>query len=132
MMKKWFLVLIIALALCFPASASAVTKEGTIQGLFSVCEGATCTPGEEMLVAAMEEIFVLHTSAGESYLLPNIKSNALSRFINKMVRVEGDIKLQGKAIIVNKAEVYEKGKWKTFYSKAMAEQAMKDLYHPMP
>jgi len=131
-MKKWLLVLIIAVGLCFPASSFAVTKEGTIQGLFSVCEGKTCTPGEEMLVAAMEEIFVLQTNSGESYLLPNIKSAALSRFINKMVRVDGTIKLQGKALIVDKAEVYEKGKWKTFYSKAIAEKAMKDLYTPAP
>ena len=131
-MKKWLLVLIIAVGLCFPASSFAVTKEGTIQGLFSVCEGKTCTPGEEMLVAAMEEIFVLQTNSGESFLLPNIRGAALSRFLNKMVRVEGDIKLQGKAIMVNKAEVYEKGKWKTWYSKAIAEKALKDLYTPAP
>lgn len=131
-MKKWLLVLIIAVGLCFPASSFAVTKEGTIQGLFSVCEGKTCSPGEEMLVAAMEEIFVLQTSSGEAFLLPNIKSSALSRFLNKMVRVEGTIKLEGKALVADKAEVFEKGNWKTFYSKAIAEKAMKDLYTPAP
>ena len=131
-MKKWFLVLIIAVGLCFPASSFAATKEGTIQGLFSVCDGKTCTPGEEMLVAAMEEIFVLQTTGGESYLLPNIKSSALSRFLNKMVRVEGEIKLQGKAIIVDKAEVYEKGTWKTFFSQKIADEAMKMYRHAMP
>jgi len=131
-MKKWLLVLIIAVGLCFPASSFAVTKEGTIQGLFSVCEGKTCTPGEEMLVAAMEEIFVLQTNSGESFLLPNIRGAALSRFLNKMVRVEGDVKLQGKAIMVNKAEVYEKGKWKTWYSPKIARDAAAMQIAPLP
>ncbi len=131
-MKKWLLVLIIAVGLCFPASSFAVTKEGTIQGLFSVCEGKTCTPGEEMLVAAMEEIFVLQTNSGETYLLPNIRGAALSRFLNKMVRVEGTIKLQGKALMVNKAEVYEKGKWKTWYSPKIAADAAAMAIAPLP
>ena len=131
-MKKWFLVLILAVGLCFPVSSFAVMKEGTIQGLMSVCEGKTCTPGEELLVAAMEEIFVLQTSGGESYLLPNIKSSVLSRYINKMVRIEGTIALQGKAMKVDKAEVYEKGKWKAFYSQAIANQMLKDQYGPQP
>ncbi len=131
-MKKWLLVLIIAVGLCFPASSFAVTKEGTIQGLFSVCEGKTCTPGEEMLVAAMEEIFVLQTNSGESFLLPNIRGAALSRFLNKMVRVEGTIKLQGKALIVDKAEVYEKGKWKTWYSPKIARDAAAMQIAPLP
>ena len=131
-MKKWLLVLIIAVGLCFPASSFAVTKEGTIQGLFSVCEGKTCSPGEEMLVAAMEEIFVLQTSTGESFLLPNIKSAALARFINKMVRVEGTMTLQGKALKVIKAEVFEKGTWKTWYSPRIAKEAADMAIAPLP
>ena len=131
-MKKWLLVLIIAVGLCFPASSFAVTKEGTIQGLFSVCEGKTCSPGEEMLVAALEEIFVLQTNEGESFLLPNIKSSALARFINKMVRIEGDVALQGKALKVNKAEVYEKGKWVTWYSPRIAKEAAEMNIAPLP
>jgi hypothetical protein len=132
MMKKWLLVLIIAVGLCFPASSFAVTKEGTIQGLYSVCEGRTCTPGEELLVAAMEEIFVLQDNAGEAFLLPNIKSAALARFLNKMVRIEGDIVLQGKAIKVNKAEVYERGKWKTWFSPEIVKQMERDSIAPLP
>ena len=131
-MKKWLLVLIIAVGLCFPASSFAVTQEGTIQGLFSVCVGKVCTPGEEMLVAAMEEIFVLQTNSGETFLLPNIRGGALSRFLNKMVRIEGDIALQGKAIMVNRAEVYENGKWKTWYSPKIAEDAAAMSIAPLP
>ena len=79
-MKKWVLVLIVAVALCLPGAAfgKMVKTQGTIQGLMSTCEGAVCTPGEEMIVAALEEIFILLTDSGDSYLLPNIRSGLLS------------------------------------------------------
>jgi len=131
-MKKWLLVSVLVVGLCLPASAFAIKAEGTIQGLFSICEGKTCTPGEELMVAAMEDIFVLYTDAGESFLLPNIKSGALGRLVGKMVRVEGESKLKGKAIVVNKAEVFENGKWQVFYTPEMAKKALEELYHPVP
>jgi hypothetical protein len=131
-MKKWFLVLVLAVCLCLPASAFAIKVEGTVQGLFSICEGKTCTPGEELMTAAMEDIFVLYTDAGETFLLPNIKSGALARLVGKMVRAEGELKLKGKAIVVSKAEVFEKGRWQVFFTPAMAKKALEELYHPVP
>jgi hypothetical protein len=131
-MKKWFLVLVLAVCLCLPASAFAIKVEGTVQGLFSICEGKTCTPGEELMTAAMEDIFVLYTDAGETFLLPNIKSGALAGLVGKMVRAEGELKLKGKAIVVSKAEVFEKGRWQVFFTPAMAKKALEELYHPVP
>ena len=133
-MKKWVLVLIVAVALCLPGAAfgKMVKTQGTIQGLMSTCEGAVCTPGEEMIVAALEEIFILLTDSGDRYLLPNIRSGLLSRYLNKMVRVEGETRFDGKAIMVEKAEAFEKGKWRTFYSRELAEKAMNDLKQPKP
>lgn len=131
-MKKWFVVLFLVVSLSLPASAFAIKAEGTIQGLFSICEGKTCTPGEEMAIAALEEVFVLYTDAGESYLLPNIKTSMLARLLGKMVRIDGESKLKGKAILVSKAEVFEKGKWKLFYTPEMARKALERLYHPVP
>jgi hypothetical protein len=49
-----------------------------------------------------------------------------------MVRVDGETKMKGKAIVVNKAEVFEKGKWEVFYTPEMAKKAMEELYHPVP
>ena len=134
MMKKWVLVLIVAVALCLPGAAfgKMITAQGTIQGLMSTCEGKVCTPGEEMITAALEEIFILLTDSGESYLLPNIRSGLLSRYLNKMVRVEGETRFDGKAIMVDKAEAFEKGKWRVFYSRELAEKAQKNLYQPKP
>ena len=133
-MKKWVLVLIVAVALCLPGAAfgKMVKTQGTIQGLMSTCEGAVCTPGEEMIVAALEEIFILLTDSGDSYLLPNIRSGLLARYLNKMVRVEGETRFDGKAIMVEKAEAFEKGKWRTFFSREIAEKAMNDLKQPKP
>ena len=133
-MKKWVLVLIVAVALCLPGAAfgKMIKAQGTIQGLMSTCEGKVCTPGEEMLVAALEEIFILLTDSGDSYLLPNVRSGVLARYLNKMVRVEGEVRFDGKAIMVETAEAFEKGKWRTFYSQEIAEQAMKDRTQPKP
>ncbi len=134
MMKKWVLVLIVAVALCLPGAAfgKMIKAQGTIQGLMSTCEGKVCTPGEEMITAALEEIFILLTDSGESYLLPNIRSGVLSRYLNKMVRVEGELRFDGKAIMVDNAEAFEKGKWRTFYNREIAERAQKELLQPKP
>jgi len=131
-MKKCLLVFVLVVGLSLPASAFAIKVEGTIQGLFSICEGKTCTPGEELLVAALEDVFVLYTDAGESYLLANIRMAALARLVGQMIRVEGKLKLKGKAIVVSKAELFERGVWKTFFTPALAEAASKRLYHPVP
>jgi hypothetical protein len=134
MMKKWVLVLIVAVALCLPGAVfgKMIKAQGTIQGLMSTCEGQVCTPGEEMLMAAMEEIFILLTDSGESYLLPNVKSAVLSRYLNKMVRVEGEARFDGKAIMVSTAEAFEKGKWRVFYSPELVKQYQSDRRQPMP
>jgi hypothetical protein len=75
-----------------------------------------CTPGEETIIAAMEDTFVLVTKPGEFYLLPNLKGSMLSRYLGKTVRVEGDSRLDGRAIMVRKAEVMIDNNWLPFYS----------------
>ena len=133
-MKKWVLVLIVAVALCLPGAAfgKMIKAQGTIQGLMSTCEGKVCTPGEEMIVAALEEIFILLTDSGESYLLPNINSAVLSRYLNKMVRVEGETRFDGKAIMVTTGEAFEKGKWRVFYSPELVDRYRSERRQPMP
>ena len=43
--------------------------EGTIQGLISTCFGKTCLPGEEYIIAALEDTYVLVTDSGKYYFL---------------------------------------------------------------
>jgi len=132
MKRNLFTVFILAMALCLAGYASAdvkgaqgakmVTVEGTIQGLQSACMGVYCKAGDEMIVAAMEDEFVLVTDEGRSYSLPNLKSTLLARQIGQVVRVRGNEVLGGKAIIVDTAEVMEKGQWSAFWSPEIADK----------
>ena len=134
-MKKSFLVIVLTLALSLPtfAFSAQVVKEGSIQGFMRFCEGKyTCSPEEEFIVAAVEDIFILLDDDGNAYLLPNIKRSLLRQVLNKQVRIAGDTRLDGKAIMVSKAEVYRRGKWKTFYTPELAEKAYRDLRTPRP
>ena len=131
MNRKWFFLLIILIALYLPGLALAAEQpigkgkeiriEGTVQGLLSTCAGKVCKPGEEYIVTAIEDDYVLVTDSGKYYMLLNLKSSQLSRFIGKMVRVKGVQVLGGNAILVNTAEVMKGGKWIEFYSPAIRE-----------
>ena len=116
--KRLSLFVVLAMFLCLAnySIAAEIKTEGTIQGLLSTCAGKACSPGEEMIIAAMEQTYVLLTDTGKYYLLPNLKSSQLSPYLNKRVRVEGDLKLGGNAIMVKTADVREGGTWQTFWS----------------
>lgn len=126
MRKLLILALLFTMALFVAGPASAaeepggkgkeITVEGTIQGLLTTCAGKTCTPGQEYIVAAIEDHFVLVTDSGAYYMLPNLKSSRLSPYLNKPVRVKGIQVLGGNAIVVNTAEVLTHGKWVAFHS----------------
>ena len=125
-MKKGFLAIILGTILCMPCYGLAhdpVKVEGTIQGLLSTCAGETCTPREEVIIAAMEDTFVLVSDEGKYYLLPNIKNSVLSRYLNDPVRVVGTLTLEGAAIHADTAEALEKGEWLTFWSPEIEERA---------
>ena len=126
-MKRGFLAIILTTILCVPCNGllaqEEIKVEGTIQGLLSTCAGETCTPREEVIIAAMEDTFVLVSDEGKYYLLPNIKNSVLSRYLNDPVRIAGTLTLQGTAIHVDTAEVLEKGTWETFWSPEIEAQA---------
>ena len=134
-MKKAIVIPFLAMVFYLPmwALGETVIKEGTIQGLYMVCEGKmTCSPQEEMIMAALEEHFVLLSDDGKPYLLPNIRSVVLAQVFNRRVKVEGETRLQGRAIMVSKAEVLWRGKWKAFFSPEIIEKYMFHRYQPMP
>ena len=139
MVKKLMLVLVVGVALCLPAhvwaqgalaKGSRVTVEGSIQGLISTCSGKTCLPGEEYIVAALEDTYVLVTDSGKYYFLPNLKASQLSRYLGKTVRVRGVAALEGDAIIVKTAEALVDGTWKAFSSSEIMDQAEKLIGSP--
>ncbi len=125
-MKKRLLAMILGMILSLPSYGLAqetVRVEGTIQGLLSTCAGETCTPHEEVIIAAMEDTFVLVSDQGKYYLLPNLKNSILSRYLNDPVRVAGTLTLEGMAIQVDTAQALERGEWVTFWSPEIAAQA---------
>ena len=133
--KAWFLVAVLGAVLLCAApclgdehgsgqatgKTQAITVEGTIQGLLTTCAGKTCRPGQEHLIAAMEDDYVLVTDSGKYYLLPNLKSSQLSRQLNKRVKVEGVQVIGGDVILVNTAKVLQDGKWVDFHSRKMLD-----------
>jgi hypothetical protein len=131
-MRKRFLVLFLAMFLCLPAYSLAqedktITVEGTIQGLITTCAGKTCKVGEEDIIAALEEDYGLLTDAGKFYLLPNLKSSQLSRYLGRKVRVTGTLSLGGIAIMVHTADGLDMptGRWSPFSSPEILDRAEK-------
>ena len=101
----------------------AVTVEGTIQGLISACTGQLCVPGEENIVAAAEDTFVLSVGKNTYYFLPNLKTTLLSRYLGKPVKVTGVKALGGNSIIVDTFVALESGgQWGEIYSPAVREK----------
>ena len=134
MYKKVVMVSLVVLGLCLPGQLWAqgalskgdpITMEGTIQGLISTCSGQTCLPGEEYIIAALEDTYVLVTDSGKYYFLPNLKASQLSRYLGRQVKVKGALALAGDAIIVEKAEAMINGKWKPFQSREIMDRAEK-------
>lgn len=131
MMRRWTFVLLAVAVLSVPQLAMAVAEsavpakpvvvEGTIQGLQDACMGVYCERGKENLVAALEDHYVL-MGEKQYYILPNLKPTLLARYINNYVRISGQSILDGKGILVQRAEVLEKGKWKAFYDKGIASE----------
>jgi hypothetical protein len=131
-MKRLLLVLILAACMCCPAGVLAeglggtgekISMSGTVQGLVSTCAGHVCRPGEEYIIAAAEDNFVLLTDSGKYYFLPNLKSSQLARHIGKMVKVDGVLVLGGNAIMVTMAVVMKDGEWIPFHSPKIQEAA---------
>ncbi len=131
-MKRLLLILILTACVFCPmgvlaqglgGTGEAISMAGTIQGLISTCAGHVCQPGEEYIIAAAEDNFVLLTDSGKYYFLPNLKSSQLSRLLGKMVKVDGVLVLGGNAIMVTTAVVMIDGKWIPFHSPEISEAA---------
>jgi hypothetical protein len=118
---------ILAAILLFPALAMGGQVEGSIQGLSCVIYGKTCPVGQEDVIAALETNFVLYTYDGTAYVISNIRHHILARYLNKEVRVTGEVNKEKKMIYAEKMEVKEAETWRTTWSEAMEKEALKYL-----
>jgi hypothetical protein len=125
-MKKKAFVILVALLL-FPALAMGGQVEGSIQGLTCIVHGITCPIGKEDVIAALETNFVLYTEDGTAYAIPNIRHHILARYLNKTVRVTGDVNEERKSIYAQKMEAKEADTWQTTWSEAMEREALRYL-----
>jgi hypothetical protein len=127
-MKKRLLSIILLFAfVSIPVWALAASVEGTIQGFHCVLLGKTCPVDKEDPVAATERIFVVLTSSGSHYFVPNLDRAMLARHLTDRVRVSGKLNTKYNSITADKFETDKNGKWKIVWSKEMQEEIEKEL-----
>lgn len=116
---KKILVLAIAMALIVSGPAIAKTDvktfKGTIEGALCVLDGKKCPPDDFDAHLLIENNFVLLTSGGQYYYLPNLNRTLKARYAGKDVQITGTAK--GESIIVDKLEAKEGGKYKLVWSR---------------
>ena len=108
----------------------AGTVEGTVQGYTCVTTGKVCPVGKEDPLIAHEKTFGVYTFDNEFYFVPNMDRAILSRYINKRVRIVGDINAKYKSVQAQHLEVYENGKWGTPWSLQLEEAIRTQIYGP--
>ena len=132
-MKKSMTLLIIVLALSLPALAIGGTYKGSIQGFNCVTQGKYCPLGKEDPMAAVERVFVLFVIPGEYYFIPNMDRGIMARHINEIVKVEGTLSSQHKAITAKEMYVQQDGgKWKKTWSKNMEDEIYYEITSGFP
>jgi hypothetical protein len=110
--------------------AIAGTVEGSIQGLTCVTMGKVCPVGMEDPLIAHEQTFGVYTFDNEFYFVSNMDRAVLSRYINKRVRVTGEINKQYKTVNAENLQVFKDGKWETPWSLQLEEAIQLQIYGP--
>ncbi len=113
---RFILLIIVMFAAPSNVFADRIQVEGTVQGIFTTLSRSICPPGEEQFIAAVEKTFVLITDEAKWYWVPTFTSAQIAPYINKSVRIEGDLVLNGSGINAAKVEVLEDGEWVVVYS----------------
>ena len=135
MNKKEIAVLTMCAILLIPALAMADAVEGTIQGFHCVTQGKVCPVGKEDPLAAVEKTFVLHVQGKDFYFVPNIDRAVLSRYINKMVKIEGVVhrfSKESKSIRAKDLYARENGNWRHVWSKNKEDEIYNEIMEGTP
>ena len=132
---KGIVVFTLCAVLLIPALAMAAAVQGSIQGFHCVTQGKTCPVGKEDPLAAVENTFVLHVQGKDFYFVPNIDRAVLSRYINKMVKIEGQIHAlskESKSIKAKDMYAMENGKWRHVWSKNKEDEMYDEIMEGTP
>ena len=109
-------VLLTAIALILPGSALAArtTVEGKIAGANCIAAKGMCPMKAGDAHLALERDFVLSAADGKYFFLPNISRSLKTSYVNKPVRITGD--LNGQSILVATIEVKKDGKYREVWN----------------
>jgi hypothetical protein len=108
----------LSLIIATPAFAGkSLTWEGTIQGLNCTHYHLPCPKDDLDMYIALEDDFVLVTSDGQHYLLPNLNVLIKARYLTEHVRITGE-KKGDDSIWVDNLEVKRDHTYKTVWNYA--------------
>jgi len=110
-------ILFVSIALSFPVAASAAqneTVEGVLSGANCIVTKGTCPMNSDDPHIALERDFVLSVPGGNYYFLPNISRSLKTRYINKSVRITGNLK--GQSLVAAVIEVKENGTFREVWN----------------
>lgn len=131
---KIFMIMVFSIMLTVPAGAlskaNVSTFNGTIEGALCAIKGEVCPP-EDLGVHLLTEVnFVLRTSNGKYYYLPNLSRSIKARYAGKDVQITG--KAKGESIIADTFKVKEGGKYKLIWSKEKEKREFINYFETLP
>jgi len=109
-------VLFISIALILPGSALAArsTVEGIIAGANCVAIKGTCPMKAGDAHLALERDFVLSSADGKYFFLPNISRSMKTSYVNKPVRITGE--LNGQSLLAATIEIKDNGSYREVWN----------------
>lgn len=128
-----------AIFLLTPVFAGASNMTGTIQGYNSLMMGKAAPMGQDVHipahVVASETTFVLLDGAakGKHYLIQNVDRAVLARFMNRQVKIEGDVNRIEESILAENIYAFAPDKsWKKVWARNPLDDIYRDVFGSLP
>ncbi len=97
-------------------NVSAASFTGKLNGHGCAHEGTSCPVDRLDPHVTLEQDFVLITSSGDYYFLPNLSRDTKVRYVLQDVQVMGEKHARYNSIKVSELQVKKGGGWKTIWS----------------
>ncbi len=126
-MRKVSLLILLVAMLLMPTWVFSAEVVGTIQGYTCVTTGKICPVDKEDPLVAATRVFVVKLEGPDYYFIPNLDRALLARYLNKRVRVVGEINPRYRSIRAKEFQVWRNGRWNTVWTKELEEQIKKEF-----
>jgi len=128
-MRAFPMLLPLAALLALPVTGMAEeTVQGIINGYGCTVKGETCPTKRTDPHLAMEREFVLLTSGGDYYLMPNVPRDTKVRYVLMHAQVTGTMDNKHDAIYVDVLKIKRGDSYKTVWSKEWAMMERQRLF----